>query len=134
MLVFGCVFVFSSCSGTQKVLLFENRVYHWKVFFVKKNHLSIGTYHHFEVFYKDRQLILPKEITDGRHEVSEFVAATAIDNRSSQFGIVIVCFEAEFVREDNVSYRTFVTLHIRQGKGDELAVTNPCSGKEILFK
>ena len=133
VLVLGCVFLFYSCSGTKKTLLFENRVHHWKVFFVKKRHISAGTYSHFEVYYKNRQLVLPKEITDGRREVSEFVAATAIDNRSSQFGMVTVTFEGDFAREDGVPYRAFVTLHIRPGKGDELMVTNPCSEKESEF-
>lgn len=132
-ILMGCVLLFTSCYGTRKTLLFENRVHDWKVYYVKKTHFSAGTYSHFEVLFKDQKLILPKEVTDNKHEVSEFVAATAIDNRSSQFGTVIVTFEGEFTNDAGTAYRAFITLHLRPGKGDELVVTNPCTGKEAII-
>lgn len=133
VLVLGCVLLVSSCYGTRKTLLFYNRVHHWKIYFVKKSHFSVGTYHHFEVYYKDRQLILPKEITDGRREIREFISAAAVENRSSQFGTVLVIFEGQFANEDDLYYRAFVTLHIRPGPGNDLLVTNPCNGKEVTL-
>ncbi|NML22342.1 hypothetical protein HHL16_15770 [Pseudoflavitalea sp. G-6-1-2] len=133
IIVLVCVVLFTSCYGTRKTLLFENRVYHWKVYYVKKSHFSVGTYSHFEVLFKDRKLILPKEVTDNKRAISEFVAATAIDNRSSQFGTVIVTFEGEFINDAGTPYRAFITLHLRPGKGDELVVTNPCTGKEAII-
>ncbi|MDR6786488.1 hypothetical protein ABIE26_005325 [Pedobacter africanus] len=133
VLVLICAVVLSSCYGTRKTLLSENRVYHWKVYLVKKSHFSIGTYQHFEVYYKGNLLVLPKEITDGSQEISEFITAVALDNRYSQFGTVAVIFEGHFTREDGVPYRAMVTLHIRPGKGNELVVTNPCSGKEAVI-
>lgn len=132
-LVLLVVLILTSCYGTRKTLLSENRVHHWKVYWVTKRHLSVGTYQHAEVYYRERLLVLPKEVTDGRQEVSEFVTAAAIDNRSGQFGTVAVMFEGEFIRDDGVPYRAIVTLHIRPGKGNELIVINPCNGSEIII-
>ena len=125
-----CILVLSSCYRTRKNLIAENRVYHWKVYLVKKRHFSTGAYQHFEVYYKDQLLILPKEVTDGSQEIREFITAGVTDNRSSQFGTIAVIFEGHFTREDGVPYRTMVTLHIRPGNGNELIITNPCNGKE----
>lgn len=127
------IVLISSCYGTHKTVLFQNKVHHWKVYFVKRRHLSIGTYRHFEVYYKDQKVKLPKEITDGRHEISEFVSATAIDNRSSQFGTVIVTFEGDFTNEEGVPYRAFITLHITPDKENDLLVTNPCNGSKAII-
>ncbi|WP_153393901.1 hypothetical protein [Chryseobacterium vaccae] len=128
-----CIFILSSCYGTQKNLIAENRVYHWKVYLVKKKHFSMGTYQHFEVYYKGQLLILPKEVTDGSQEIREFITAGVVDSRSTQFGTIAVIFEGHFIREDGVPYRTMVTLHIRPGKGNELFITNPCNGKEAVI-
>ncbi|MGE7774756.1 hypothetical protein ACQKLP_08535 [Chitinophaga sp. NPDC101104] len=133
-LVLACVILLSSCYGTRKTLLFENRVYHWKVYFVKKRHLSVGTYAHFEVFYKGVQLVLPKEITGGKRAVGEFTSAVAVDNRSSQFGTLIVIFESDFQRDDGVPFRSFITLHIRPDGKKGLTVRNPCNGHEAQLE
>ncbi len=133
-LVIACVILISSCYGTRKTLLFENRVHHWKVYFIKKRHFSIGTYAHYEVFYKGVQLVLPQEITDGKRAVSEFTSAVAIDNRSSQFGTLIVAFEGDFQRDDGVPFRSFITLHIRPDGKDGLIVHNPCNGHEAQME
>lgn len=129
----ACILILSSCYGTQKNLIAENTVYHWKVYLVKKKHFSTGTYQHFEVYYKGQLLILPKEVTDGSQEIREFITAGVIDNRSSQYGTIAVVFEGHFIGEDGVPYRTMVTLHIRPGRENELLITNPCNGKEAVI-
>lgn len=132
-LFLGIIVFFISCFGTRKTLLYQNRVHRWKVYYVKRSHLSIGTYRHFEVYYKDQKVTLPKEVTDGRHEISEFVSATGIDNRSSLFGMVIVTFEGDFTNEEGVHYRAFITLHIAPGTKNDLLVTNPCNGSKAII-
>ncbi len=132
-LVLLIILILTSCYGTRKIVLSENRVHHWKVYWVTTRHLSVGTYQHAEVYYKGKLLVLPKEVTDGKREVSEFVTAAAIDNRSGHFGTVAVIFEGEFIRDDGVPYRALVTLHVRPGKGNELIVINPCNGSEAIM-
>lgn len=122
-----------SCYATKKTLLFENRVHRWQVYFVKEEHFSAGPRRYFEVYYKGQKLSLPKEVTDGKREVSEFISAVAADSRTSHFGTVIVIFEGDFKTDEGVPYRTFVTLHIRPGRGNDLVVTNPCNGKEAIL-
>lgn len=122
-----------SCYGTRRTLLMENRVYHWKLYFVKESHFSVGTYRHFELYYKNRRLILPGAVTGAQRAIDAFQAACIIDNRSSAFGTAIVTFEGHFTDAAGVPYRQPVTLHIRPLFNDDLLVYNPCDGTEVVI-
>ncbi|MCD2425804.1 hypothetical protein LQ567_23675 [Niabella pedocola] len=122
-----------SCYGTRRTLLMENRVHHWKLYFVKKSNFSVGTYRHFELYYKNRPLVLPKAVTDGQRDINTFEAASIIDNRSNAFGTAVVTFEGHFTDTAGVGYRQLVTLHIRPLFNDDLQVYNPCNGATVVI-
>lgn len=129
--------MFYSCSRkSSSTLLTDNKVYKWKVYHVTENNYPAGIYHYFEVFYGDRKLVLPKEMTGGIRDVSRFLTAGGYDNSETHYDSVLITFQSFTKDEHGFEQRGTVNISIRPNDNDgkSFAIYNLCTGKTATLE
>lgn len=128
--------VFYSCTPKlSRKLLTENQVYHWKVYHVKEYDFNMGTKHYFEVYHGEHKLILPKEMTGGYRDISQFLTAGTYNAGETNYDSVLIIFESlvkdekGFVQRDRVS----ITVKAMDKNSKQLEVMNICTGKIAIL-
>ena len=129
LLLIGFV-CFAVSRRTVRKLLSENRVYHWKVYHVTENNFPAGKFQYFEVYYGNQKLVLPKEMTGGVRDVSQFHSAGGFGNHETNYDTILIHFEAFVKNAAGFEERNIVSMSIRPvpGKEGKFIVTNLCSG------
>ncbi len=125
-----------ACSQkTTRTLLSENKVYLWKIYHVQENRYPAGKYHYFEVYYGNQKLVLPKELTGGAREVSQFHAAGGHGPHETNYDTVLIVFEGFTKDARSFEQRSIVSISVRPetGHGDSLRITNLCNGQTALL-
>ncbi len=126
-----------SCSRRiTRTLLTENRVYHWKVYHIAENNYPAGKNHYYEVYYGDKQLILPAEMTGGLREVSSFVAAGSYDAGATNYDAIFIIFESYSKDQRGFEQRGQMSIAVRPEPGHtgQFIVTNLCNGKTVTLE
>lgn len=130
LLVIVAIMLFNSCSKKiKRTLLTDNKVYHWKIYHTSENNYPAGKFQYFEVYLEGQKLVLPKEITGGVHEVSQFYAAGSFGNHETDYNAVLIVFEAISKNENGFNERNMVRVKVTPKTKNELMVTNLCNGQ-----
>jgi hypothetical protein len=131
MLALLGLFLYARSAKVGRKLLYDNERYTWKIYHVTENYFPAGKFQHYEVFYRNKQLVLPKEMTGGVGEISQFHAAGAFDAGQTNYGSVVLIFEARIQKADGFEERNMVSLFIRTDNSrlNQLEVVNLCTGK-----
>ncbi|MFR0717261.1 hypothetical protein ACQKO7_15825 [Pseudomonas putida] len=85
----------AACNGhkVERVVVYENNVHHWRIEHVMAHNWPAGTRQYYEVFLKDRLLILPAKVFDDERDIREFIAAGGFDISNWRNETIIVAFE-----------------------------------------
>jgi len=100
---------------------------------VSENNFPAGKQHYFEVYYGNRQLVLPKDITGGVRDVSRFLAAGAYDAGATDYDTVLILFETSTKDERGFEQRGQTSISVRPepGQTGQLIVTDLNTGKSF---
>ncbi|HEU4496527.1 MAG TPA: hypothetical protein VFR70_05715, partial [Flavobacterium sp.] len=95
-----------------------------------------GKYAYYEVLYKDQKLVLPKEITGGYKEISQFITASAIGAHETNNDCVLIVFE-QLIKKENgfMEHGPYITLLVQANiHTNELTLHNTCNGQTAVLK
>lgn len=112
----------NSCisAKVKRTTLFQgSKPYPWKVEYVQKSNFPAGKYHHYEVFYGDEQLLIPKEIFGSEAAISEFVAANGFEiQHNRNFSVLLTIENISKQNSDFTEHRfiSFFVSKINDGK------------------
>ncbi|WP_168928011.1 hypothetical protein, partial [Chitinophaga terrae (ex Kim and Jung 2007)] len=113
----------------SRTLLTDKKVYHWKIYHTTENSYPAGKFQYFEVFLGDQKLVLPKDLTGGVRDISQFHAAGSFGNHETDYNAVIIVFEAISKNENGFDERNMVSVKVTPQTQNELMVTNLCTGQ-----
>lgn len=77
----------------ERVVVYENDVHHWRIEHVVAHNWPAGSRQYYEVFLKDRLLILPANTFNDVRDIREFIAAGGFDISNWRNDTVVVAFE-----------------------------------------
>ncbi|MBA5708140.1 hypothetical protein DT037_13800 [Pseudomonas fulva] len=85
----------AACNGhkVERVVVYENDVHHWRIEHVVAHNWPAGSRQYYEVFLKDRLLILPANTFNDVRDIREFIAAGGFDISNWRNDTVVVAFE-----------------------------------------
>nr|WP_314484231.1 hypothetical protein [uncultured Pseudomonas sp.] len=85
----------TACNGhkVERVVVYENNVHHWRIEHVVAHNWPAGSRQFYEVFLKERLLILPANTFNDVRDIREFVAAGGFDISNWRNDTIVVAFE-----------------------------------------
>ncbi|WP_336960715.1 hypothetical protein [Chryseobacterium contaminans] len=130
MFVIVTIMIFNSCSRkiTRK-LLTHNKVYHWKIYHITENNYPAGKFQYFEVYLGEKKLVLPKEISGGVREISQFHAAGSFGNYETDYNSVLIMFEAISKSTQGFDERNMVSIKATALTKNKLLLANLSNGE-----
>ncbi|KKO89221.1 hypothetical protein AAW12_24205 [Sphingobacterium sp. Ag1] len=137
LLVIIAIMIFNSCSRKiTRTLLTDNKIYHWKIYHTTENNYPAGKFQYFEVFLGEQKLVLPKELTGGVRDISQFHAAGSFGNHETDYNAVLIVFEGISKNENGFEQRHMVSIKVSPLTINKLLLTNMCSGQatEMIIK
>ncbi len=67
----------AGCSGSQRTLQYETRPSPWKIYYVRTQHMSVGTTYHYEVRFRGQHFAIPKALLRSLGDIDELESVTA---------------------------------------------------------
>ncbi|MBJ9977202.1 hypothetical protein IAE35_12720 [Pseudomonas sp. S75] len=85
----------AACSGqqTERTVVYENTVHHWRIEHVVQHNFPAGTHQYYQVFLNDRPLVLPAKTFNDQRNIEVFLAAGGFDIGHWRNQSIIVTFE-----------------------------------------
>lgn len=85
----------AACSGhqTERHVVYENTVYHWRIEHVVQHNFPASTHQYYQVFLNDRLLVLPAKAFNDERNIEVFLAAGGFDIAHWRNKSIVVTFE-----------------------------------------
>ncbi|CAB5648663.1 MULTISPECIES: hypothetical protein [Pseudomonas] len=126
----------AACNGhkVERVVVYENNVHHWRIEHVVAQNWPVGPRQYYEVFLKDRLLILPANVFNDERDISEFVAAGGFDISNWRNDTVIVAFENVQKREGGNEHFIRSLMITPEYKEGEVILTDMATHMQIVVQ
>lgn len=85
----------AACTGkpVERKVVYENSVYHWRIEHVTVRNFPASSHQYYEVFLKDRPLVLPAAAFNDQRDIGQFIAAGGFDVGHWRNKSIVVAFE-----------------------------------------
>lgn len=132
-LVFLILAGFYSCASTkvQRKTLFKGSDIHpWRIEYTNEQHFSAGKKQYYEVFYADKQIVIPKTFFKSKQDISQFVAAGGFEIQETNNDAVLLT--VAFIPEDSeYNYRQYCAVFVKRGSTKRDFVVHDLHGAKI---
>lgn len=125
-----------ACNGhkVERVVVYENNVHHWRIEHVVAHNWPAGLRQYYEVFLKDRLLILPASTFNDVRDIREFVAAGGFDISNWRNDTIIVAFENVQKREGGNEHFIRSLMITPEYKEGEVILTDMAIHMQIVVQ
>ncbi|MFS0828193.1 hypothetical protein [Pseudomonas phoenicis] len=126
--------IMAACSGnqTQRTVVYENTVHHWRIEHVVQENFPAGSHQYYQVFLNERPLILPANAFNDERDIQRFLAAGGFDIGDWRNDSVVVTFENIQVREGKTYHLIRSVMITPQLNEREVALTDLLTQQQVL--
>nr|WP_314491052.1 hypothetical protein [uncultured Pseudomonas sp.] len=126
--------IMAACSGnqTQRTVVYENTVHHWRIEHVVEENFPAGSHQYYQVFLNERPLILPANAFNDERDIRVFLAAGGFDIGHWRNDSIVVTFENIQARGGSTQRLIRSVMITPQLNEREVALTDLLTQQQVL--